>query len=145
MHPMRFSTQTNKILLFAGESRKAKMNTRKIGTVQEQRVAGWLKQHGYDIVEHNFSCRFGEIDLIARKDGYLIFVEVKYRSNRGYGSPCEAVDHRKQKRISNVAAFYLRRYGYPMDQPCRFDVAQVSADAVELMENAFAYCGNFSM
>ena len=129
---MRFSTQTNKILLFAGESRKAKMNTRKIGTVQEQRVAGWLKQHGYDIVEHNFSCRFGEIDLIARKDGYLIFVEVKYRSNRGYGSPCEA-------------AFYLRRYGYPMDQPCRFDVAQVSADAVELMENAFAYCGNFSM
>ena len=95
---MRFSPHTNKILLFAGESRKAKMNTRKIGTVQEQRVAGWLKQHGYDIVEHNFSCRFGEIDLIARKDGYLIFVEVKYRSNRGYGSPCEAVDHRKQKR-----------------------------------------------
>ena len=108
MHPMRFSTQTNKILLFAGESRKTKMNTRKIGTVQEQRVAGWLKQHGYDIVEHNFSCRFGEIDLIARKDGYLIFVEVKYRSNLGYGSPCEAVDHRKQKRISNAAAFYLR-------------------------------------
>lgn len=121
------------------------MNTRKIGTVQEQRVAGWLKQHGYDIVEHNFSCHFGEIDLIARKDGYLIFVEVKYRSNLGYGSPCEAVDHRKQKRISNAAAFYLRRYGYPMDQPCRFDVAQVSADAVELMENAFAYCGNFLM
>ena len=121
------------------------MNTRKIGTVQEQRVAGWLKQHGYDIVEHNFSCRFGEIDLIARKDGYLIFVEVKYRSNLGYGSPCEAVDHRKQKRISNAAAFYLRRYGYPMDHPCCFDVAQVSADAVELMENAFAYCGNFSM
>ena len=142
---MRFSTQTNKILLFAGESRKTKMNTRKIGTVQEQRVAGWLKQHGYDIVEHNFSCRFGEIDLIARKDGYLIFVEVKYRSNLGYGSPCEAVDHRKQKRISNAAAFYLRRYGYPMDHPCRFDVAPVSADAVELMENAFAYCGNFSM
>ena len=104
-----------------------------------------LKISGYDIVEHNFSCRFGEIDLIARKDSYLIFVEVKYRSNRGYGSPCEAVDHRKQKRISNAAAFYLRRYGYPMDQPCRFDVAQVSADAVELMENAFVYCGNFSM
>ena len=109
-------------------------------------MAGWLKQHGYDIVEHNFSCRFGEIDLIARKDGYLIFVEVKYRSNRGYGSPCEAVEYIGNRNEYPMRQhFSLRRYGYPMDQPCRFDVAQVSADAVELMENAFAYCGNFSM
>ena len=111
----------------------------------EALAADYLRKKHYTIVASRFRSRFGEIDLIARKDGYLIFVEVKYRSNRGYGSPCEAVDHRKQKRISNAAAFYLRRYGYPMDQPCRFDVAQVSADAVELMENAFAYCGKFSM
>ena len=121
------------------------MNTRKIGTAQEQRVAAWMKQHGYYIVEHNFNCHFGEIDLITKKDGYLIFVEVKYRSNLAYGEPCEAVDYRKQKRISNAAAFYLRRYGYPMDQPCRFDVAQVSADGIELLEDAFPYCGIFSV
>ena len=104
-----------------------------------------LQAAGYEILERNYRCRAGEIDLIAKDHDFLVFVEVKYRSNRRYGSPCEAVDHRKQKRISNAAAFYLRRYGYPMDQPCRFDVAQVSADAVELMENALAYCGNFSM
>ena len=120
-------------------------NTRSTGSCYERKAADYLKQQGLFILRYNYRCRFGEIDLIARKDGYLIFVEVKYRSNREYGSPCEAVDHRKQKRISNAAAFYLRRYGYPMDQPCRFDVAQVSADAVELMENAFVYCGNFSM
>ena len=120
-------------------------NTRKTGTWYEQKAAEYLKCQGLVILAHNYKCRFGEIDLIAREGRYVVFVEVKYRSNRGYGSPCEAVDHRKQKRISNAAAFYLRRYGYPMDQPCRFDVAQVSADAVELMENAFAYCGNFSM
>ena len=93
----------------------------------------------------NFQCRSGEIDLIARDGKYLVFVEVKYRSNLTYGEPCEAVDYRKQKRISNAAAFYLRRYGYPMDQPCRFDVAQVSADGIELMEDAFPYCGIFSV
>lgn len=119
------------------------MNTRKIGTAQEQRVAAWMRQRGYDIVEHNFNCRFGEIDLIARKDGYLIFVEVKYRSNLAYGEPCEAVDYRKQKRISNAAAFYLKRYGYPPDQSCRFDVAQVSQNEIVLLENAFPYCGTF--
>ena len=121
------------------------MNKRKTGSEYEGLAAKWLENHGYRIVERNYRCGQGEIDLIAEKDGYLVFVEVKYRSNRGYGSPCEAVDYRKQKRISNAAAFYLRRYGYLMDQPCRFDVAQVSADAVELMENAFVYCGNFSM
>ena len=121
------------------------INKRKTGSRYEEQAAAFLEKQGLKILEHNFFCRGGEIDLVAKDGKYLVFVEVKYRSNRRYGSPCEAVDHRKQKRISNAAAFYLRRYGYPMDQPCRFDVAQVSADAVELMENAFAYCGNFSM
>ena len=134
---MRFSTQTNKILLFAGESRKTKMNTRKIGTVQEQRVAGWLKQHGYDIVEHNFSCRFGEIDLIARKDGYLIFVEVKYRSGDGYGSPLEAVGVYKQRKIIKVAHYYMMRKRLGLYMPCRFDVIAIEKDQITLLRNAF--------
>ena len=135
---MRFSTQTNKILLFAGESRKAKMNTRKIGTVQEQRVAGWLKQHGYDIVEHNFSCRFGEIDLIARKGGYLIFVEVKYRSDTGKGLPQEAVDYRKQRKISRVADYYLM-CKHMMGLPCRFDVIAILGEDIQWLKDAFPY------
>lgn len=119
------------------------MNKRELGETQEQRVADWMRQRGYTIVTNNFSCRFGEIDLIARKDEYLVFVEVKYRSNLKFGAPCEAVDFRKQKKISNVAAYYLKRYGYPADQSCRFDVVQVSPDEIVLLENAFLYCGNF--
>ena len=70
-------------------------------------------------------------------------MEVKYRSNEQYGAPCEAVDWRKRQRISNAAVFYLNRYGYSMDHPCRFDVAEVSQNSIKLMENAFDYCGSF--
>lgn len=119
------------------------MNTHELGTTQEQRVADWMQQRGFYIVEKNFRCKFGEIDLIAKKDGYLIFVEVKYRSNEQYGAPHEAVDWRKRQRISNAAVFYLKRYGYSMEHPCRFDVAEVSQDSIYLMENAFNYCGSF--
>ncbi len=125
------------------EWKEADMNTRKLGTAQEQRVADWMRQRGFYIVEQNFRCKFGEIDLIAKKDGYLIFVEVKYRSNEQYGVPREAVDWRKRQRISNAAVFYLKRYGYSMEHPCRFDVAEVSKDSINLMENAFDYCGSF--
>lgn len=55
------------------------MNTHELGRGQEQRVADWMRQQGFYIVEQNFRCKFGEIDLIAKKEGYLIFVEVKYR------------------------------------------------------------------
>ena len=136
---MRFSTQTNKILLFAGESRKAKMNTRKIGTVQEQRVAGWLKQHGYDIVEHNFSCRFGEIDLIARDGEYLVFVEVKYRKDNSSGYSLAAVNPAKQKTICKVARYFLTVEYHNVDIPCRFDVAGIDGDEIHWVKNAFEY------
>ena len=136
---MRFSTQTNKILLFAGESRKAKMNTRKIGTVQEQRVAGWLKQHGYDIVEHNFSCRFGEIDLIARDGEYLVFVEVKYRKDNSSGYSLAAVNPAKQKTICKVARYFLAVEYHNVDIPCRFDVAGIDGDEIHWVKNAFEY------
>ncbi|MEI3280099.1 MAG: YraN family protein [Eubacterium ramulus] len=120
------------------------MNTHELGTTQEQRVADWMQQRGFYIVEKNFRCKFGEIDLIAKKDGYLIFVEVKYRSNEQYGAPREAVDWRKRQRISNAAVFYLKRYGYSMEHPCRFDVAEVSQDSIYLMENAFDYWVRFA-
>ena len=119
------------------------MNKRQTGSAYETLAADWLKQHGYQITEKNYRCGQGEIDLIAEKDGYLVFVEVKYRSNEQYGVPREAVDWRKRQRISNAAVFYLKRYGYSMEHPCRFDVAEVSQDSINLMENAFDYCGSF--
>ncbi|MCC8141766.1 MAG: YraN family protein [Lachnospiraceae bacterium] len=118
-------------------------NYREVGGLYEGRVANWLSAHGYQILERNFRCRLGEIDLIAQKEGMVVFVEVKYRSGSACGAPEEAVDYRKQVRISNAASYYLYKHFYPQETSCRFDVAAVSRDGIRLIENAFFYCGNF--
>lgn len=120
-------------------------NKRRIGEKYEKLAADVLTEKGYAIQERNFRCKFGEVDLIGRKDGYLVFIEVKYRSSTHYGTPQDAVDFPKQRRISNVASFYLYMHHYPTDTPVRFDVAAVSDRSVEIFENAFSYCGNFGM
>ncbi len=118
-------------------------NNRRTGAAQEARVADWMKRQGYRILTRNFRCRLGEIDLIAEKDGCIVFVEVKYRSTDRCGVPQEAVDFRKQRRISNAASYYLYTCHYPPDMPCRFDVAAVSGGEIRLIENAFPYSGYF--
>ena len=119
-------------------------NKRRIGTYYEDAAADDLIRHGYRIRERNYRCKFGEIDIIAQKDGYLIFIEVKYRSTAGWGTPQEAVDAKKQRRISNAASWYLYSHHYPADTPVRFDVAALSGQSISLIENAFPYCGSFS-
>ena len=70
-------------------------------------AAAYLKKKGYRILEANFRCRFGEIDLIARDGAYLVFIEVKYRSSLKDGDSLEAVNRRKQRKIIRVAEYYL--------------------------------------
>ncbi len=118
-------------------------NKRRTGAVQEGRVADRMRRQGYRILEQNFRCRFGEIDLIAAKDGCIVFVEVKFRSTDSCGTPQEAVDIRKQQRICNTASYYLYKKQYPPDTPCRFDVAAVAGNDIHLIQNAFPYCGYF--
>ena len=118
-------------------------NKRSLGSFYETRVADYMRQQGYVVLEQNFNCRFGEIDLICKRHGCLVFVEVKYRSSDHFGAPSDAVDRRKQTRISNAASFYLYRHGFPTDTPCRFDVAAVSDQSIHLIENAFPYRGYF--
>ena len=81
--------------------------------------------------------RQGEIDLVCREGKELVFTEVKYRSDVSCGSPFEAVDFRKQEKIRRTALFYLCRYGYPENTPCRFDVVGILGDQVELIQDAF--------
>lgn len=118
-------------------------NKRRLGTVYEKRVAEYLRQQGYRILEQNFRCRFGEIDVVAKKDGYIVFVEVKYRSSDRFGTPMAAVDFKKQRRISNTASYYLYSHHWPTNTPCRFDVAAASDQSIQIIENAFPYVGNF--
>ncbi len=121
-----------------------RQNNRRIGDEKEVFVCEWLEKQGYRIVERNFRCRSGEIDIVAREGGYLVFIEVKYRRGAACGDPSEAVDHRKQQTISRVALFYLLRHGYAENTPVRFDVVSVSGGSdmeVHLCRNAFEYCG----
>lgn len=117
--------------------------SRASGTWGEAQVAAYLRKNGYQLIAHSYHCRFGEIDLIAKKGKILCFVEVKMRSNLHYGLPREYVTSVKQEKLRKTAAFYLSEKD--LDCPVRFDVAEVYSDGlhstesirIEYLENAF--------
>lgn len=96
-----------------------------LGRWGEERVADYLRARGWTLAAAGWRCRFGEIDLIAEKDGYLAFVEVKLRKSAAFAPARAAVDLRKQEKLRTTAEFYLSRYPTAL-QP-RFDVAEVYA------------------
>lgn len=115
--------------------------SREAGQWGEALAAEYLRSHGYDLLAHGYRCRFGEIDLIAEKNGILCFVEVKTRTNLTMGLPREYVTPAKQKKLKKTALYYISANG--IDRICRFDVAEVYAEngrekaRVEYLENAF--------
>lgn len=86
------------------------MNTKELGAWGETRAADVLIDKGFFILERNFRNRYGEIDIIAKKEGVLHFVEVKTRRSQSYGLPVEAVHAKKQYRIRQVASWYIGIY-----------------------------------
>ncbi len=112
-------------------------NKRSIGALKEQYAIEYLVKHGYEVIETNFYCRSGEIDIIAKHEGYLVFLEVKYRSSNRLGEPEEAVNYRKQQRIIRSARFYLLRHGLSEETPCRFDVVVILGEEIRIIEDAF--------
>jgi putative endonuclease len=114
---------------------KRRDNHLKVGFIGEQRAVKMLKKAGYIIVERNFKCPFGEVDIIAKKDDVVAFIEVKARSSIDYGMPSQAVDFRRQKRYLNCAKFYFT--GREIDYIVRFDVVEVYKKQVNHIENAF--------
>jgi len=115
---------------------KAK-NNRKIGSHYEQQVAAFLEQNGFVILEQNFRCRSGEIDIIARDGDYLVFVEVKYRNSDSAGIALEAINAKKAAQVRRVAQIYLYQNHYPETTPCRFDAAGVNGTTIKYIKNAF--------
>ncbi len=110
------------------------------GDQGEALAACFLEEHGYTVLERQWRCRFGELDLVARKGETVCFVEVKRRGPRSIGLPREFVDRRKQERLRKAAAAYLS--GYDPDAFARFDVAEIYEETggkfrVEYLENAF--------
>lgn len=111
------------------------MNDR--GRGAEQRAADFLQAHGLHIVERNWHCRYGEIDLVARDGATLVFVEVRQRSSRLHGGAAESITAAKQRKLTAAARMYLARFAD--DTPCRFDALLIeSAGACEWIRDAFA-------
>ena len=81
-----------------------------IGQNGEDIAVNYLKDLGYEIIERNFSCRQGEIDIIARDKEEVVFIEVKSRTSLLYGTPIEAVDHLKKKHLKSVINYYLYKH-----------------------------------
>jgi putative endonuclease len=110
------------------------------GKKGEELAAAYLAEAGYRIIERNYRCLFGEIDIVAEEGGALVFVEVKSRRNEAFGSPQTAVGLEKQRKLSRIALHYLQEK-HLGNRPARFDVVAVklipSGNEVELIRNAF--------
>lgn len=95
-----------------------------IGKIGENIATKYLEQIGYEILQRNFECKLGEIDIIAKDKEEIVFVEVKTRANMLYGKPKEAVDTIKQKHIYKSAEFYIY-IKHLENLPVRIDVIEV--------------------
>lgn len=118
------------------------MDKRSLGRFGEHQAANYLRLRGYRIEAMNYSCRFGEIDIIARKRNYIVFAEVKLRKDSSRGEAREFVTPAKQKRILTTAQLWLTQHETEL-QP-RFDVIEVYAPEgeggrikINHIENAF--------
>lgn len=119
-----------------GFQENKRKSTRQTGAAYERAAGYYLEQLGYEVLEYNYRCVAGEIDLIAKDGEYLVFCEVKYRSDGRKGSPLEAVSTGKQRTIFRCAMFYLTEH-HIEDIPCRFDVIGIEGREMTHIKDAF--------
>ncbi len=115
------------------------MNNRAAGTAKEQKAAEYLESQGLKVRERNYRSRQGEIDIIGYHEGYLVFVEVKYRGGTGRGYAAEAVNPLKQRKICRVADYYRYTHGLGEDTAVRYDVVAIQGEKIEWLQNAFPH------
>ncbi|OGO78017.1 MAG: YraN family protein [Clostridiales bacterium GWB2_37_7] len=119
-----------------------------LGAFGEEMACGFLVKQGYKILERNFSCKAGELDIIAFDGDTIAFIEVKCRTGTGYGNPSEAVSYYKQSRIVKAALFFMTKNKI-FDYMSRFDVIEILTDGtkecttINLIKNAFEYSGKY--
>ncbi len=117
------------------------MNRREIGALGEKLALDYLARQGYLIRESNYRCREGEVDIVAEKDDFLVFVEVRTRTSSSFGSPEESVTQRKLERLITLAQTYIQSH-QDLPSSWRIDVVAVEltgdggVSRMELIENA---------
>lgn len=118
--------------------RRIQINTREKGKCFEVIAKKYLENKNYNILETNFFCKLGEIDIIAAKDSVLVFIEVKARKTTKYGYPREAVTKSKQRKIIKAAKYYIMKNKFE-DVQSQFDVIEIIYEnkIINHLENAF--------
>ncbi|MCP1134630.1 YraN family protein [Paenibacillus polysaccharolyticus] len=127
----------------SGQKPSGKLTRQQKGKIGEEEACRWLVKQGYSILQRNWRCRSGEVDIIAVREDLLIFVEVRSRSsNSGFGTPQESVDQRKMQQVRSTAGVYIQMSGEHTRQ-IRFDVIAVMMNhfgkimSINHLENAF--------
>ncbi|MCD7836325.1 MAG: YraN family protein [Lachnospiraceae bacterium] len=115
------------------------MNNRRTGADNEQLAADYLAKRGMRIAARNFRTRRGEIDIIGYEGGYLVFVEVKYRSTDARGGALESVNLTKQTRICRAADYYRFIHNIGDDTNIRYDVIGIQGREITWIKNAFMH------
>ena len=114
-----------------------RITSKNIGDKAEDVARNYLQQHGIKILESNFRCKAGEIDIIAVEAETLLFIEVKYRKNNTFGTPQEMVTTAKQRKIVTTAALYLQKHAKLANKACRFDVISIQQNEINWIKAAF--------
>ncbi|MCM1325316.1 MAG: YraN family protein [Bacteroidales bacterium] len=115
------------------------MNKRRLGFHKEQIAADYLTARGMRIVERNFRGHQGEIDIVGYEGNCLVFVEVKYRSGKTFGSAAAAVDIKKQQQICKVADYYRFLHHVSENAMVRYDVVAIDGEEIQWIPNAFPH------
>lgn len=102
------------------------VTTREQGEHTENLACQFLEEKGFKLIERNFSCRFGEIDLIMQDNDSLVFVEVRYRRSNNFGSGAETITANKQSKLIKTASAYLQQHAKLNQYSARFDVVSIS-------------------
>lgn len=107
-----------------------------LGIKGERLTIKYLKKQGYKILEKNYSTKFGEADIIAKKDNNIVFVEVKTRTSERFGTPSQAVGYDKQRKYKNLALFYMQQNNLD-DCVLSFAVSEVLNGEINFINEAF--------
>ncbi|MDY7576444.1 YraN family protein [Actimicrobium sp. CCI2.3] len=119
-----------------GLFRASHTDQQRSGDTGEDLALAYLQQQGLVLIERNFSCKGGELDLIMQAGAVLVFVEVRRRATAGFGGAAASITVSKQRRLVVAAQCYLQRYRGNMP-PCRFDVVAIDGAVITWLQNAF--------
>ncbi len=109
----------------------AALNSRQLGQQAEEHALGFLGRQGLQLIERNWHCRYGELDLIMLEWTTLVFVEVRYRSSAGFGGALESITPVKQEKIMLAAQSFLQQHQQWQNSPCRFDVMAYNGNHIQ--------------